>query len=219
MRGPNVPAPHATFQRSAKPTMAKPTMAKKKVRFSACEKSCRLSAYEDSCCPPIARNVFRGDGSWIKMDKSAKMRSIYDAKAKPQNKVHSVNAVARNEDSASIAFQVGGVRKPLESAAEIIESNNRVALDPNGRCIENKTSNKRWPLKGRGGTFMFDVTIEGQKESITLDSGAAISVCPEGWGGSAVVDSSRKHRMMAANGAPIESNGSNVARFHGRVEA
>ena len=64
-----------------------------------------------------------------------------------------------------------------------------------------------------------DGTIEGQKESITLDSGAAIPARPEGWGGSAVVDSSKKHRMIAANATPVEPKGANVVRFHGQVEA
>ena len=83
----------------------------------------------------------------------------------------------------------------------------------------NKTSNKRWPLEIRDGTLMFDVTIERQKKSITLESGAAISVCPDGRGGSATIDSSKKQRMIAANGTPIESKGAKVVRFHGQVEA
>ena len=62
-----------------------------------------------------------------------------------------------------ITFQVGGVRKPLPSAAKIIESNLRVVLNKSVSLIEHKTSNKRWPLEIRDGTFTFDVTIEGQK--------------------------------------------------------
>ena len=95
----------------------------------------------------IGRNEIRGDASWIKV-------------ARTQSKLQSVNAVTRDEESASITFQVGGVRKPLASAAKIIESNNHVVLDKSGSFIENKTSNKRWPLEIRDGAFMFDVTIE-----------------------------------------------------------
>ena len=71
----------------------------------------------------------------------------------------------------------------------------------------------------RDGAFMFDVTIEGQKKSIALDSGAAISVCPDGWGGSPAIDSSKKQRMIAANGTPIKSKGAKVVRFHWHVKA
>jgi len=122
-------------------------------------------------------------------------------------------------EDASMRFQVADVCKPLASAAKVVKHGNRVVLSQGESFVENLVSKKRWPLRLEGETYVFDVVIDGRKETITLDSGAGVSVCPIGWGGKANVDQTKKVKMIAANGSGIFSRGEKVVRFHGQVGA
>ena len=83
-------------------------------------------------------------------------------------------------------FQVADVKKPLVSVKRITEKGNHVQFGPGeeDNFILNKESGNKVPLRRNGkGSYMLDVCfVDGEKTSITVDSGAEENVCPWGWG-------------------------------------
>ena len=121
--------------------------------------------------------------------------------------------------TSAIEFNVAEVKKPLVSAVKMVRNDNRVVLDADGSYIENKSTGERMAVRMQDETFVFDVEYEdGEKGSMTLDSGAGVHVWPK---------DARKHvpllprksnlRMCAANGTEIVNHGRKVIQFRGHA--
>ena len=85
---------------------------------------------------------------------------------------------------SSMTFNLAGVTKPLASAAQVVASGNRVVLDhePDRCCVENVKTGERMKLREHKGVYVFDVQYcDGEEGTITLDSGAGVSVWPADW--------------------------------------
>ena len=80
-----------------------------------------------------------------------------------------------------MVFHVADVKKPLAAAAKVVEAGNRVVVDPNpgASFIENIATGERIALRKERGVYVLDVKYEaGGEGTITLDSGAGVSVWP-----------------------------------------
>ena len=113
---------------------------------------------------------------------------------------------------SSMTFNLAGVTKPLASAAQVVASGNRIILDPKPECsyVENVSTGERMGLREQKGVYVFDVQYHnGQEGTITLDSGAGVSVWPKDWTQHAAETLPRKPglKLVAANGTPIENVG------------
>ena len=113
---------------------------------------------------------------------------------------------------SSMTFNLAGVTKPLASAAQVVASGNRIILDPKPECsyVENVSTGERMGLREQKGVYVFDVQHhDGQEGTITLDSGAGVSVWPKDWTQHIAETLPRKPglKLVAANGTPIENVG------------
>ena len=113
---------------------------------------------------------------------------------------------------SSMTFNMAGVTKPLASAAQVVASGNRIVLDPNPdeSYVQNIRTGEKMALREQKGVYVFDVQYHnGDQGTITLDSGAGVSVWPKDWVQHVVEEMPKKPglRMIAANGTPIECTG------------
>ena len=123
---------------------------------------------------------------------------------------------------SSMTFNIAGVCKPLASAAKVVAMGNRVVLDPDPMksCVENVRTGEKMRLREHKGVYVFDVKYQdGEEGTITLDSGAGVSVWPKEWARYATETGPRKPglKMVAANGTPIENVGQAKVVFKGRA--
>ena len=123
---------------------------------------------------------------------------------------------------SSMTFNIAGVCKPLASAAKVVAMGNRVVLDPDPTksCIENVKTGEKMRLREHKGGYVFDVKYQGgEAGTITLDSGAGVSVWPKEWAQYATKTGPKKPglKMVAANGTPIENVGQATVVFKGRA--
>ena len=100
----------------------------------------------------------------------------------------------------------------MASAAQVVASGNRIILDPKPECSygENVSTGERMGLREQKGVYVFDVQYhDGQEGTITLDSGAGVSVWPKDWTQHTAETLPRKPglKLVAANGTPIENVG------------
>ena len=123
---------------------------------------------------------------------------------------------------SGMRFNVAKVQKPLASAAKVVEAGNRISTvpKPQDNYIENTKTGEKIELRVDRGTYVFDVEFEnGEVGAITLDSGAGVSVWPEGMQDQIpLMPKDPKLKMTAANGSVIENLGTKVIKFRG-VEA
>ena len=122
---------------------------------------------------------------------------------------------------SSMTFNVASVTKPLASAAQVVASGNRIVLDPrpDESFVENMKTGERMRLREQKGVYVFDVQYRGGEEgTITLDSGAGVSVWPQEMADYAAEMLPKKPnlRMVAANGTPIENYGRAKVVLRGR---
>ena len=127
------------------------------------------------------------------------------------NEVQTCNGGAWTRLS-SMTFNMAGVTKPLASAAQVVASGNRIVLDPNPdeSYVQNIRTGEKMALREQKGVYVFDVQYHnGDQGTITLDSGASVSVWPKDWVQHVVEEMPKKPglRMIAANGTPIECTG------------
>ena len=123
---------------------------------------------------------------------------------------------------SSMTFNIAGVCKPLASAAKVVAMGNRVVLDPDPAksCVENVRTGEKMRLREQKGVYVFDVKYQdGEEGTITLDSGAGVSVWPKEWARYATETGPKKPglKMVAANGTPIENVGQARVVFKGRT--
>ena len=130
------------------------------------------------------------------------------------NEVHHTHTCAKQKWTrpSSMTFNLAGVTKPLASAAQVVASGNRVVLDlePDRCFVENVKTGECMKLREHKGVYVFDVQYcDGEEGTITLDSGAGVSVWPADWAHYAAETMPRKPglKMVAANGTPIENMG------------
>ena len=118
---------------------------------------------------------------------------------------------------SGMTFHVADVKKPLASAAKVVEAGNRVVLDPNGCYIESLATGEKIALRKERGVFVIDVRYEsGEEGTITLDSGAGVSVWPKDLQPSVkMLPRKEGLRMIAANGTVIDNIGQKIIRFQG----
>ena len=127
-----------------------------------------------------------------------------------------VEHVDRARESA-IEFNVAEVRKPLASAVRMVLAGNRVVLDSDDSCTENRKTGERMKLKVKDGTYVFDVQYkDGEVDEFTLDSGAGVNVWPQGRREDIPMMPKRSGlRMCAANGTEIQNLGRKIVQFRG----
>ena len=114
-------------------------------------------------------------------------------------------------------FCVTDVHHPLASATKVVEAGNRVVLEEGNSYIENIKTNERMALRKSMGVYKMDVVYEdGEVGSITLDSGAGISVWPKDLQKQVKMGKKTDHKLRAANGTEIKNFGSKEIRFQAR---
>ena len=115
----------------------------------------------------------------------------------------------------SMVFNVADVGKPLAAAGKVVEAGNRVVLDEGDSYIENKATGEKMPLRKEKGVYVFDVKFEDESTgTITLDSGAGVSVWPAGQLKNVPMQPKKAGlRMVAANGTEIKNLGQKTIRF------
>jgi hypothetical protein len=90
------------------------------------------------------------------------------------------------DKTMKLGFQVADVKKPLISVKRICEKDNLVSFGPKleDNFILNRTSGDKLMLKPSGkGCYVMDVSfVNGERTTITVDSGAEENVCPWEWG-------------------------------------
>ena len=120
---------------------------------------------------------------------------------------------------SGMKFNVAKVQKPLASAAKVVEAGNKISMGPKpeDNYIENAITGERIKLRIDKGTYVFDVEYHnGEEGAITLDSGAGVSVWPDGWLKDVpMMPKGPRLRMTAANGSAIENLGTKVIKFRG----
>ena len=136
------------------------------------------------------------------------------------NEVHTCDGKKWTRPS-SMTFNVASVTKPLASAAQVVASGNRIVLDPrpDESYVENVKTGERMRLREQKGVYVFDVQYRGGEEgTITLDSGAGVSVWPKEMADYAAEMLPKKPnlKMIAANGTPIENYGRAKVVLRGR---
>ena len=121
---------------------------------------------------------------------------------------------------SAIEFHVADVRRPLASAAKMIQAGNRIVLDSSGSFVENVATGEKMEVKVKDETFVFEVVYDnGDRGEITLDSGAGVNVWPKNLQSQVKMLPRRPGlRMAAANGTEIANLGRKVIQFRG-VEA
>ena len=120
----------------------------------------------------------------------------------------------------AMRFNVADVAKPLASAVKITEANNVVVLHPKeGKSFTlNLDTNERIKIRKEKGTYVFDVQYtEGDEVgTVTLDSGASVSVWPKSLLPTVKMEPKKEGlRMVAANGTPIKNYGQKLIKFRG----
>ena len=136
------------------------------------------------------------------------------------NEVHACDKHKWTRPS-SMTFNVASVTKPLASAAQVVASGNRIVLDPRPEesFVENVRTGERMRLREQKGVYVFDVRYhDGEEGTITLDSGAGVSVWPKDMADYAAEMLPKKPnlKMVAANGTPIENYGRAKVVLRGR---
>ena len=136
------------------------------------------------------------------------------------NEVHPFDGKKWTRPS-SMTFNVASVTKPLASAAQVVASGNRIVLDPRPEesFVENVRTGERMRLREQKGVYVFDVRYhDGEEGTITLDSGAGVSVWPKDMADYAAEMLPKKPNleMVAANGTPIENYGRAKVVLRGR---
>ena len=136
------------------------------------------------------------------------------------NEVHACDKRKWTRPS-SMTFNVASVTKPLASAAQVVASGNRIVLDPRPEesFVENVRTGERMRLREQKGVYVFDVRYhDGEEGTITLDSGAGVSVWPKDMADYAAEMLPKKPnlKMVAANGTPIENYGRAKVVLRGR---
>ena len=120
---------------------------------------------------------------------------------------------------SSMIFNAANVKKPLASAARVVEAG---VLEPSGgrSRIENLKTGEAMELRVEKGVYVFDVMYEDEEMGvITLGSGAGVNVWPESMKGNIKMEPKMPGlRMMAANGTEIENMGQTKVRFWGKEE-
>jgi hypothetical protein len=104
----------------------------------------------------------------------------------------------------------------LASAAKVTEAGNTIVLNSEGGYVVNDKTGETMTVTKERGVFVIDCQLQdGTKESITLDSGAGVSVWPRNrpLGGATVQPKDVSLRMVAANGSDIASFGQAVVGF------
>jgi hypothetical protein len=123
----------------------------------------------------------------------------------------------RRTRASAMKFHVANVSKPLAAAGKVVEAGNRVVLDQHCSYVEHIATGERMHLRKEKGVYVFDVELEdGDKSTITLDSGAGVNVWPRGHKDNIPMEAKNEHlRMFAANGTRIEHDGTKQVRFKG----
>ena len=109
----------------------------------------------------------------------------------------------------------------MASAAQVVASRNKIILDPKPEesYVENVQTGEKMRLREQKGVYVFDVQYQnGEEGTITLDSGAGVSVWPKEWAQYAAETMPKKPglKMIAANGTPIENVGRAKVVLRGR---
>jgi hypothetical protein len=90
------------------------------------------------------------------------------------------------DKTMKLGFQVADVKKPLISVKRICEKDNLVSFGPKleDNFILSRASGDKLMLKPNGkGCYVMDVSfVNGERTTITVDSGAEENVCPWDWG-------------------------------------
>jgi hypothetical protein len=119
--------------------------------------------------------------------------------------------------TSCMMFNVAQVSKPLAAAGKVVDAGNRVVLDQRGSYVEHVATGERMHLRKEKGVYVLDVEFEdGDRSTITLDSGAGVNVWPRGLKTNIPMEAKNESlKMFAANGTPIEHDGTKRVRFKG----
>jgi hypothetical protein len=117
----------------------------------------------------------------------------------------------------NMTFHKADVRSPLASAAKMTEAGNTIVLTASGGYVENNQTKEKLKVRKERGVFLMDIVFEDGKEgTITLDSGAGVSVWPSKMNAPGVEGPPEPGlRMVAANGSAIQNFGTKMVKFQG----
>lgn len=118
---------------------------------------------------------------------------------------------------SGMRFNVASVKKPLASAAKVVEAGNKISMGPlpEDNYIENLQTGEKLKIRVDKGTYVFDVEYaNGENGTITLDSGAGVNVWPKDLLEELPLMAKEPGlRMTAANGTVIENLGTKLVQF------
>ena len=121
--------------------------------------------------------------------------------------------------ASGMRFNVAKVKRPLASAAKVVQAGNRIQMGPRpeDNYIQNLETGEKIAIRVERGTYVFDVEYkDGSEGTITLDSGAGVNVWPEELlPNIPMMAKDPGLRMTAANGTQIENLGTKVVEFRG----
>ena len=121
--------------------------------------------------------------------------------------------------ASGMRFNVAKVKRPLASAAKVVQAGNRIQMGPRpeDNYIQNLETGEKIAIRVERGTYVFDVEYkDGSEGTITLDSGAGVNVWPEELlPNIPMMAKDPGLRMTAANGTLIENLGTKVVEFRG----
>ena len=148
--------------------------------------------------------------------------AVYEGENEEKDLVE-INAVdgARLTRESCINFHVTDAKRPLASAVKVCEAGNRVVMEADGGYVENLKTGERMRLRKDKGTFVFDIqySVNGNMDTITLDSGAGVSVWPADKLPEVSMTAKKPGlRMVAANGTDMKNYGQKTIRFRGLAE-
>ena len=71
-----------------------------------------------------------------------------------------VQGTAEDGTPVTLDFDVAKISRPLASAAELMEKNNRIVLDNDESYIESKVNGEWMPLRREGNIFFLDLWVQ-----------------------------------------------------------
>ena len=79
-----------------------------------------------------------------------------------------MQGTAEDGTPITLDFDVAKISRPLASAAELMEKNNRIVLDNDESYIESKSNGEWVPLRREGNMFYLDLWVQVPEQLVNL---------------------------------------------------
>ena len=177
--------------------------------FPRTEASCRSNAGNGGECCCVGANDLANKVESKDIEAKMQSKEAAEVGGEPERKdVKFVGAVEKCK--LGMLFQVCEGTNALAAVSKMDEKGNRVVFEHGGGYVEHIATRRRVKMRKKGDAYVIDVVLSnGQKEEITIDSGAEESVCPWLWGEElGMKEATAKISLVNASGKPITHYGS-----------